>query len=93
MLSFEGCECSVLEIKSFFLHTLYDWSVVFLIFLVLLFLFFLIVVFLVPDLCPHSTQCTRFGTSFIINNIFTLLIKKKGVSRIGAIIHCKSSYL
>ena len=27
--SFEGCECSLLEIKSLFLHTLYDWSVVF----------------------------------------------------------------
>ena len=27
--SFEGCERSLLEIKSFFLHTLYEWSVVF----------------------------------------------------------------
>ena len=27
--SFEGCERSLLEIKSFFLHTLYDWSVAF----------------------------------------------------------------
>ena len=55
--SFEGCERSLLEIKSFFLHTLSlngVWS--FLIFLVLLFLFFLIVVLLFPDLCPHSTS-------------------------------------
>ena len=27
--NFEGCERSMLEIKSFFLHTLLDWSVVF----------------------------------------------------------------
>ena len=27
--SFEGCECSMLQIKSFFLHTFLDWSVVF----------------------------------------------------------------
>ena len=27
--SFEGCERSMLEIKSLFLHTLLDWSVVF----------------------------------------------------------------
>ena len=27
--SFEGCERPMLEIKSFFLHTLLDWSVVF----------------------------------------------------------------
>ena len=27
--SFEGCECSLLEIKSFFLHTLYDWILFF----------------------------------------------------------------
>ena len=27
--SFEGCERSMLEIKSFFLHTFLDWSVVF----------------------------------------------------------------
>ena len=27
--SFEGCECSLLEIKSFFLYTLFEWSVVF----------------------------------------------------------------
>ena len=27
--SFEGCERSLLEIKSFFLRTLLDWSVVF----------------------------------------------------------------
>ena len=27
--SFEGCERPLLEIKSFFLHTLFEWSVVF----------------------------------------------------------------
>ena len=27
--SFEGCDSSLLEIKSFFLHTLFEWSVVF----------------------------------------------------------------
>ena len=27
--SFEGCEHSMLEIKSFFVHTLLDWSMVF----------------------------------------------------------------
>ena len=27
--SFESCERSLLEIKSFFLHTLFEWSVVF----------------------------------------------------------------
>ena len=27
--SFEGCERSLLEIKSFFLHTLFEWSVIF----------------------------------------------------------------
>ena len=25
--SFEGCELSILQVKSFFLHTLLDWSV------------------------------------------------------------------
>ena len=27
--SFEGCECSMLEIKYIFLHTLFDWSLIF----------------------------------------------------------------
>ena len=26
--NFEGCECSILEIKSFFFHTLLEWSLV-----------------------------------------------------------------
>ena len=54
--SFEGCERSLLEIKSFFLHTLFEWRWSFLIFLVLHFLFFLTVALLFPDLCPHSTS-------------------------------------
>ena len=53
---FEGCERSLLEIKSFFLHTLFEWSVVFSHFPCSSFLFFLIVILLVPDLCPHSTS-------------------------------------
>ena len=53
---FEGCERSLLEIKSFFLHTLFEWSFVFSHFPCTSFLFFLIVVLLVPDLCPHSTS-------------------------------------
>ena len=54
--SFEGCERSTLEIKSFFFCTLSLIGVCFfVIFLVLPLLFYLIVVILVPDLCPHST--------------------------------------
>ena len=54
--NFEGCERSMLEIKSFFFYTLSltgVWS--FVIFLVLPFLFYLVIVILVIDLCPHST--------------------------------------
>ena len=51
-----SCERSLLEIKSFFLHTLFEWSVVFFIFLVLPFLCFLTIVLLFLDLCPHSTS-------------------------------------
>ena len=54
--SFEGCERSMLEIKSFFFYTLSligVWS--FVILLVLPFPFYLIIVILAIDLCPHST--------------------------------------
>ena len=87
--SFKDCERSLLEIKSFFLHTLFEWSVVFShfscssfpIFLVLLFLFFLIVVLLSLDLCPHSTSpmYSAWHFFFFFNNILTLLIKKKKI--------------
>ena len=52
--SFEGCERSTLEIKSFFLQTLLEWSVALSHFSCFP-LLYLIVVILVPDLCPHST--------------------------------------
>ena len=54
--SFEGCECSLLEIKSFFLHTLFEWSEVFPHFSCSSLPDFLIVVILILDLCPHSTS-------------------------------------
>ena len=53
--SFESCERSLLEIKSFFLHTLFKWSVVFSHFSCSSFPF-LTVVLLFHDLCPHSTS-------------------------------------
>ena len=37
--SFEGCEHSLLEIKSFFLHTLFEWSGFFSFFLLFIFFF------------------------------------------------------
>ena len=54
--SFEGRERSLLEIKSSFLHTLFEWSVVFSHFSCSSFPFFLTVALLFPDLCPHSTS-------------------------------------
>ena len=54
--SFEGRERSLLEIKSSFLHTLFEWSVVFSHFSCSSFPFFLTVALLFPDLCPHSTD-------------------------------------
>ena len=61
---FEGCERSLLEIKSFFLHTLLVWSVPCRIFLFFLFLCFLIIVILVLDFCPHSTSPMYSGWLF-----------------------------
>ena len=62
--SFEGCERSMLEVKSFFFYTssIGVWS--FVIFLVLPFLFYLIVVTLVLDLCPLSTFPMYLGWLF-----------------------------
>ena len=85
--NFEGCEHSLLEINYFFLHTMIGvWS--FLIFLVLSFLFFLIIVILVPVLCPQSTSPMYSVWHFflIINNIFTLPIKKKKLCDVKHII-------
>ena len=73
--SFEGCEWNILEIKTFFLHTLLDW----------------IAAFLSPPFFPHicliivfwidctsllvHCWCTRFV--FISNKIFVTYKKKK----------------
>ena len=69
---FEGCKRSLLEIKSFFLHSpcLVCGSVT-------LFLFFLIIViwFLIFSPIVHP-QCTRVGY-FFLNKIFCYLSKKK----------------
>ena len=54
--SFEGCERSLPEIKSFSCTLSLNGVWFFLIFLVLPFLFFLTVVLLFLDLCPHSTS-------------------------------------
>ena len=72
---FEGCEWSLLEIKSFFLHTLLDWSAACRIFLAFPFLFCLIIVILVPDFCPHSTSLMYSGWLFFIYKIFLYLSK------------------
>ena len=76
--SFEDCERSLIEIKSFFLHTLFEWSVVFSHFSCSSFPIFLNrctrLLICAPIVHP---QCTRLGTFSIINNILTLLIKKK----------------
>ena len=64
--SFEGCERSMLENKSFFFFctpsVIGVWF--FVIFLVLPLLFYLIVVILVPDLWPHSTFLMYSGWLF-----------------------------
>ena len=75
--SFEGCERSLLEIKSLFLHTLWMERGLFSFFL-LFFLFFSwswYFYFLICASIVHP-QCTRFGNLSIINNILMLFIKK-----------------
>ena len=69
--SFEGCERSLLEIKSFFLHTLFEWSVVF-----SHFSWPLIFCFLICAPIVHP-QCTQLSNLSIINNILMLFIQKK----------------
>ena len=76
--SFERCECSTLEVKSFFfaLSLIGVWF--FVIFLVLPLLFYLIIVILVLDLCPHSTFPMYLGSLFsYFNKIFVTYQKKK----------------
>ena len=72
-----SCERSLLEIKSFFLHTLFEWSGFFSFFL--FFLFFvswpLFFCFLICAPIVHP-QCTPFDNLSIINNILMLFIKK-----------------
>ena len=77
--SFEGCEHSLLEIKSFFLHTLFEWSVAFSHFSCSSFSFFSWLLFFCFRICASIVhpQCTRFGNLSIIINILTLFIPKK----------------
>ena len=76
--SFEGCECSLLDIKSFFLNTLWMECGFFSFFLFLLFFvsWSLFCCFLICAPIVHP-QCTRCGNLSIINNILTLFIKKR----------------
>ena len=79
--NFEGCECSLLEIKSFFLHTLFEWSVVFFSFFLFFFSYFSWLLYFCFMICAPIVhpQCTRLGTFYIVNNILTSLIKKKNI--------------
>ena len=92
--SFGGCEHSTLEIKSFFLQTLLEWSLCgCLIFLVFPFLFYLIVVILVPDLCPHNTSPTYSDWLFFKNMLCYLSKKEKGGDRLQLLYLAMSIYL
>ena len=75
---FEVCERSLLQIKSFFLHTLLMECGLFSLFLFFFFYFswslFFCFLICTPIVYP---QCTRFGNLSIINNILTLFIIKK----------------
>ena len=62
---FERCEWSSLKIKSFFLHTLLDWSIALLHFSCFPSLFCLIIVILVFDFCPHGTSPIYSGWLFL----------------------------
>ena len=75
--SFEGCERSLLETKSFFLHSLWMECGFFSFFLFFLFYFSwpLIFCFLIFAPIVHP-QCTWLGNLSIINNILTLFIQK-----------------
>ena len=76
--SFEGCERSLLESKSLFLHTLWMERGLFSFFL-LFFLFFSWPWYFYFLICASTVhpQCTRLATFSIINNIIMLLIKNK----------------
>ena len=74
--SFEGCERSFLEFKSFFFFTLLEWCFVLpFFFLVSLFLCWLIIVLWFLDVFSFFVHSLCTGRSF--NEVFMLLIKKK----------------
>ena len=76
---FQGYERSFLEIKSFFFHTLFVWSVALshFSFLFFLFLFYLIIVILVLDFCPQSTSPMYSGWLFFFLIKFFIIYQKK----------------